>query len=173
MVAAAAAGAVAAVAGAGAEPGPALSESTVRVSRLGGGLRVVTEAMPDAAFGVYELVRALCLHAVGRESEALRMVEAAGVALVDAGLGSDDYLDELAAQDLAAFYGYVGDAQEAARWVRFAFDRSPAGVDARVLGSELFASVEADPSFLAAVEQSQRDARARVAEARTRIAPPL
>ena len=124
-------------------------------------------------FDVYQLVRALCLHAVGRDAEAREMVDSVATTLLQGGIRDDGYLDELTAQDLASYYGFVGDVPEAARWVRFAFELSPSGVDTRVLGSDLFAAVESDARFIAAVEESQLEARARVADAGSRITAPL
>ena len=58
-------------------------------------------------------------------------------------------------------------------WIRAAFERSPSGVDDRLLGSELFAPVRTDPSFTPAVERIQNEARARVLEMRRSIESPL
>jgi tetratricopeptide (TPR) repeat protein len=92
-------------------------------------------------FGVYELVRALCLHQLGRLEGARAMVEEAGTRLMSSGIADTDYLPDLVAQDLASYYGLLGDAPEAARWVTEAFKLSPAGVDERLLGSALFDAV--------------------------------
>ena len=66
------------------------------------------------------------------------------------------------AQDLTAYYGFVGDAAKATEWLRFAFDLSPAAVDTRILDSELMDRVRTDPDFAAAVEEVWENARARV-----------
>ena len=124
-------------------------------------------------FGVYELVRAICLYTLGRDAEARRLVADAERRLESDGLGDAPYLPEVAAQDLASYYGLVGDADGAERWLRFAFERSPAGVDARILGSSLFDPVRDDPSFAAAVEEVRASARARVAQARATVESPL
>jgi serine/threonine-protein kinase len=120
-------------------------------------------------FGVYDLVRALCLHSLGREEEARSMAIEAGGTLTSSGIADDRYLDELVAQDLASYYGLVGDAANATRWLRYAFDLSPAGVDDRVLFSALFAPVRDDPGFAAAVAESKADARIRVSQTRARL----
>ena len=120
-------------------------------------------------FGVYDLVRAICLHALGRRDEAADLAIAAGTTLTSVGIADGEYMDELVAQDLAAYYGYVGDAANATRWLRYAFDLSPAGVDERILGSALFEPVRPDRTFAAAVAEAKADARVRVNQARTRI----
>ncbi len=97
------------------------------------------------------------------------MAAAAGTRLTSSGIDDDRYLAELVAQDLASFYGLVGDAANATRWLRHAFELSPAGVDARILYSELFEAVRDDEGFAAAVTQVKADARAGVDRARTRL----
>ncbi len=124
-------------------------------------------------FGVYELVRALCLHAAGRTEEARAMVRAAEDRLTDTGIDDPSYLPELTAQDLAAYYGYVGDAAAAGRWVEYAFELSPAGVDERILGSALFDPVRDRPEYSAALTAAREDARARVFSARRSVESPL
>lgn len=123
-------------------------------------------------FGAYALVRALCLHAAGRPAEARAAVETAEV-LLESGAPDDDYLPELIAQDLASYYGLIGDAPGAERWLRHAFELSPAGVDARILGSALFEPVRSDPRFARAVTEVHAAARDRVARERALMNGPL
>jgi hypothetical protein len=80
---------------------------------------------------------------------------------------------DLLAQDVASYYGMVGDSDEALRWIETAFELSPSGVDARLLGSELFAPVRDEPGFAAAVEAIREAARARVRSTVGELAPPL
>ena len=120
-------------------------------------------------FGVYDLVRAVCLHSLGREREARDLAVSAGAAVTSSGSGDEDYLDELVAQDLASYYGFIGNATGATLWLRYAFDLSPAGVDARILGSALFEPVRDDPAFAAAVAEVRADARVRVNQERARL----
>lgn len=127
----------------------------------------------DLDFGVYELVRAICLQALGREADARRLVSEFERRLETTGLEDTSYLTELAAQDLASYYGFIGDTDGAIRWVQFAFDRSPAGVDARILGSALFDPVRDEPAFAAAVDDARASARARVLRERGSVGSPL
>ncbi len=124
-------------------------------------------------FGVYELVRALCLHALGRGNEARVLVEAAEDRLEDSGFDDPDYLPEVTAQDLASYYGFTGDPANAARWVRYAFTLSPAGVDERLLGSALFDAVRDDPEYATALQEARAEARARVLQGRQSVESPL
>jgi serine/threonine-protein kinase len=125
----------------------------------------------DLDLGVYGLVRALCLHSIGRPADARAMVGDTEQRLGSTGIGDVDYLPELVAQDLASYYGFVGDAEGAARWVTYAFDLSPAGVDARLLGSALFDPVRQDPSFITALNEAQSRAREEVLRARAQVGP--
>ena len=120
-------------------------------------------------FGVYYLVRAVCLHSLGREQEAREMALTAVAAVTSSLIGDEDYLDELVAQDLASYYGFIGNATGATLWLRYAFDLSPAGVDARILGSALFEPVRDDPAFAAAVAEVRAGATIRVNQERARV----
>ncbi|MDX1647896.1 MAG: hypothetical protein R3304_12190 [Longimicrobiales bacterium] len=131
------------------------------------------EACLDLDFGVYELVRALCLHAAGRRAEARALVEATEERMTESTIEDPRYLPELIAQDLASYYGYVGDAESAARWVTHAFSLSPAGVDERLLGSALFDPVRDDPRFVTALTAAHEQARRRVVEGRRSVESPL
>ena len=124
-------------------------------------------------FGVYELVRALCLHQFGRLEEARAMVEEAGTRLMSSGIADTDYLPDLVAQDLASYYGLLGDAPEAARWVAEAFTLSPAGVDERLLGSALFDAVRENSEYAGALGEAQALVRTQVADAGGQIRPSL
>jgi len=124
-------------------------------------------------FEVYELVRALCLHVAGREAEARELVEEAEARLIDVGIDNPGYLPELTAQDLASYYGFAGDAERAGRWVEYAFELAAAGVDERLLGSELFDPVRERPAYSAALAAAREEARARVLAARRSVESPL
>ena len=123
--------------------------------------------------GVYDLVRALCLHTLGRTQEADRLADEAATRVASGAPELLDYLPEVVIQDLATYYGLVGNRSEAMRWIAAAFERSPSGVDDRLLGSELFAPLRSDPSFTLAVERIQNEARARVLDVRRTVESPL
>ena len=113
-------------------------------------------------FGVYDLVRALCLHADGQVDEAMRVVTDAEQQLEIEGSPNADYTAELLAQDLASYYGMTGDPTAALRWIEFAYDLSPAGVDIRILDSALFDPVRSDVRFAQVIEAAHLIARERV-----------
>jgi len=116
--------------------------------------------------GVYDLVRAICLHTAGREAEAAQLAKEAGLALSSSGMSDTYHMDDMAIQDLASYYGLVGDAPNATLWLRRAFDLSPTGIDFWTLNSELFDAVRSDVDFADAVVEVDREAIAKVAALR-------
>jgi len=112
--------------------------------------------------GVYGLIRALCLAAVGREGEADELVAEAEAELADGAVFDEEYSPALSYQDLAVFHAFTGDAEGAARWLRAAFDESPFGVDPRLLDSALFDPVRVDSSFAAALAEVRAEAWPRI-----------
>jgi serine/threonine-protein kinase len=124
-------------------------------------------------FGVYDLVRAICFHTLGRADQARDLVNEAEERIEVGDIRDSRYLTEVTAQDLASYYGLIGDVDGAVRWMRFAFERSPAGVDARILGSALFDPVRDDPAFLSALEEVRSGARTQIARARAAVGSPI
>lgn len=105
--------------------------------------------------GVYAAVRALCLQVLDRSDEASALIAGLEERLAGVEGVYPGYLDELVMEDLAAFHAFTGDAARAAGWLRRAFDRSPNGVDARILGSAIFDLVRDDPDFRDAVNEAR------------------
>jgi serine/threonine-protein kinase len=101
--------------------------------------------------GPHQGTRALCLWARGDVEEATRMVES--LASDFPAPPSEAFRPVLVAEDLAVFYGYSGNAQEALRWIEAAYDQSPTGVELRVLESDLFDPVRETPGFQSAVDR--------------------
>jgi len=120
----------------------------------------------ELELGVYVVVRALCLYRMERESDAMEIVREAERQLREDDFQDSDYMHVVIAQDLASYHAWTGNVDAAIRWTTWAFDLSPAGVDERILDSELFEPVMQDPDFAAALERSQSRAHQRVAEER-------
>ena len=152
-------------------------ESQLLLAKAFEGRALALVGTPDECltidFGIYDLVRAICLHAAGQIEEARRIVATAEQQLETFGSPSTDYTAELIAQDLASYYGLIGEPGPATRWLRFAFDLSPAGVDTRLLGSELFDPVRDAPEFAEALTALQQQARERVMETRRSLSGAL
>jgi serine/threonine-protein kinase len=116
--------------------------------------------------GPHQVVRAMCLAAMGREAEAARIVDSVTAALSrpeSQPLG--DYTEVLVAEDLACYFAYGGDAQAALNWLSRAYSDSPTGVEVRVFESELFDSVREDELFERVARQIRAGIWSQVVEA--------
>ncbi len=131
------------------------------------------EACLDLDLGVYETVRALCLHTLGRTEDARGVAEAAQTRLESWDPEASEYMADVVVQDLAAYYGYAGEPDRALGWIEEAFRLSPSGVDDRLLGSALFDPVRDTPGFAEKLDAIRRGARSLVVETRGRLEPPL
>ena len=121
----------------------------------------------DLDLGVYDAVRAICLQSIGQEEDARAVATQAASSLDAGGMANSLYSGEVVAADLAAYYGYVGDAEEALHWIDVAFELSPAGVDVRILDSALFQPLGDDEAFRTELARIRQDARARMNYQRT------
>jgi tetratricopeptide (TPR) repeat protein len=110
--------------------------------------------------GPYRGTRAACLWTAG-EREAAELL-AARIEETFAAELPDGFTPVLEAEDLALFYAWTGRVDPALRWVREAFERSPTGIERRVLESDLFDPVSDDPRFREAIASIREGLWARV-----------
>jgi len=130
----------------------------------------------ELELGPHAVVRATCLHSLGRRSEAQAIVDSVVTVLKTETLSDTVFNEVVRAQDLAAYYGWTGDPRQSLEWLRRAYELSPSGVEPRVLGSALFDRVRDDPAFARAVEEIHSEIWPRVLAAgeaayRQRVAP--
>jgi hypothetical protein len=85
-------------------------------------------------------VRAVCLHALGREADARALVDSIARAL-ETGTHDSLFTDVIPVADLAIYHAFAGDLQAALNWIERAYELSPRGIDHRVLESPLFDNV--------------------------------
>ena len=111
--------------------------------------------------GPYQGTRAACLAALGRQAEATKVADSLARALANHTL-DPAYGEALAAQELAIYSAWVRRPAEARRWIRAAFERSPIGLDPRILRSGLFDEVLRDPEFAKDIATLPGEAWARV-----------
>ena len=87
----------------------------------------------------------------------------------EAGNSASPYSEGLPAQELAIYYAWTADAALALRYLQMALERSPVGVDQRIVQSGIFDRVRAAPEFTRQLEALQDAAWPRVLEQRRRL----
>ena len=114
-------------------------------------------------------VRAACLHAAGRRSEARLLVDSLHRMVASETGGDAVYAEVIPVQELATWYAIRGDVERTLEFVQRAFAASPAGIDPRVLQSGVFESMRRDPGFQAELERLTQGVWPRVLEQKHRI----
>ena len=92
-------------------------------------------------------VKAMCLRAVGRDREAQVLVASLDRLTANEGDVNAEYADVVPAQELATYYAWIGNAREAMRYLTLAFERSPVGIDLRIVQSGVYDRVRNMPGF--------------------------
>ncbi len=97
-------------------------------------------------FGPHDVVRATCLHQLGREAEATAIIDSV-VGELDSEIAVDaSYTNVNSLADLATHYAWIGDGASMLFWLDRAFEVSPMGVWGRILRTRLFSRVRNIPS---------------------------
>ena len=117
-------------------------------------------------------VKALCLREVGREAEAKQLVDSLRRAAESPGETGSAYSAVVLAQELATYYAWLGDGEQTLKFVRLAFERSPVGIDQRLVQSGLFDKVRKTPGFESELRRLQEATWPRVLEQRQRLDSP-
>lgn len=76
-----------------------------------------------------------------------------------------DYSQLICAEELACYYAWTGEVDQAITWLDIAFELSPSGVEPRVLESALFARITTGPEFQREMERVRSMAWERVKRA--------
>ena len=116
----------------------------------------------DADLGPHAGLRAVCLRAAGRASEAVSIIDSLQRDAAANHLTDSIFTDVLRLEDLATYFAYAGDATQAAVWADRAYARAPNGITVELLESGLFAPVRSDPKFQAVLERARRRAEDRL-----------
>jgi serine/threonine-protein kinase len=128
-----------------------------------------TAACANLDLAPYYGVKAICLAALGQESEASALVDSLRSALAGGRNVKSPFSDLIPAQELAIYFAWLGNAAEALRYLQRAFAESPVGVDQRILQSGVFDRVLQAPGFVAELKHLQDAVWPRVLELRERI----
>ncbi len=120
------------------------------------------ESCSNLLLSAYRVLRATCLDASGRSADAEKII--AGVLNnIDAErISEPGYTEVITFEELATYYAFIGDAENAQQWLMRSFAVSPAGIEFRVLESALFNRVRNDHDFNAAVSAIRADLYAMV-----------
>jgi serine/threonine-protein kinase len=114
-------------------------------------------------------VKAICLAGAGQPGPARLLVDSLR-RMVESDTGGDAvYSDVLPAQELATWYAWNGDPAESLRYLRLAFERSPAGIDLRIVQSGAYDRVRGAPGFEPELNRLQEAVWPRVEEQRRRL----
>jgi tetratricopeptide (TPR) repeat protein/TolB-like protein len=113
------------------------------------------ETCADLDLGPHSVLRATCLHEMGRSEEAEALVDSVKVALEAGTIDDEVFTEVVRTADLAVYYARLGDPSESLRWVTESYERSPSGIDERALQSALFDRVREDPEFSRGLERAR------------------
>jgi TolB-like protein/tetratricopeptide (TPR) repeat protein len=112
--------------------------------------------------GPYVVVRALCLHSMGRTRDAVRIADSLRVAFNAAGIGDSTFNIVGAARGLAEYSAWTGNAEESLKWLERAYEISPVGEDLQVLDSGIYDRVRNDAHFTSGLQRIHTKIYARV-----------
>jgi serine/threonine-protein kinase len=113
-------------------------------------------------------VKAMCLEGAGQQPAARAIVDSLR-RVVDAGNSASPYSEGLPAQELAIYYAWHGDATATLRYLGIAYERSPIGVDQRIVQSGVFDRVRQAPGFSTELQRLQDTVWPKVLEQRQRL----
>ena len=116
----------------------------------------------NLALGPHQVLRATCLKISGRGDEADTIIEEVLDDIRNKTLQVDGSTEVVVFEDLAVHFAYRGDPENALFWTARAYAASPAGVEIRVIESELFDKVRDDPDFAASIAAIRGDLYNRV-----------
>ena len=121
------------------------------------------------SLGPHRVLRATCLKIAGRSDEADAILDDVLADIRNRNLRVDGATDVVVFEDLAVYFAFRGDAENALFWSARAYAASPAGLEVRVLESQLFDKVRNDPTFSASVTAIRDDLFDRVRRDSTRF----
>ena len=107
--------------------------------------------------GPHQVLRATCLKLSGQAAEADDIIEQTLADIREDRLRSNGTTDVAIFEDLAVYFAFRGDAENALFWSAKAYAASPVGLEIRVLESQLFEKVRDDPRFSTAIAGIRAD----------------
>jgi tetratricopeptide (TPR) repeat protein len=122
----------------------------------------------EVRLGPYIGLHAVCLHAIGRHTEAAQIIDSLRAAFVGGTAGDSTFSPVVAARGLASYFAWTGNAAESLAWLERAYALSPIGGDVREIASGMYDKVQNDPAFKAGIERLHTNVYLRVSRERAR-----
>ena len=107
--------------------------------------------------GPHRILRATCLKLSGQAEEADEIIDKTLADIRESRLRTNGTTDVAIFEDLAVYFAFRGDADNALFWSAKAYAASPVGLEIRVLESQLFDKVRDDPKFSASIAGIRAD----------------
>jgi TolB-like protein/tetratricopeptide (TPR) repeat protein len=107
--------------------------------------------------GPHRILRATCLKLSGQAEEADEIIEQTLADIRESRLRTNGTTDVAIFEDLAVYYAFRGDPENALFWSAKAYAASPVGLEIRVLESQLFDKVRDDPKFSTSIAGIRAD----------------
>lgn len=116
----------------------------------------------DLDLSPHRAVRAMCLYSAGRTDEAGTLVGSLVASADNEQLAGAEISAATLLRDLAAYFAWIGDAEQSSRFLKSAFAATPYGVDFRLWSSGVFERVKGQSTVAAAYATAQATAWERV-----------
>jgi hypothetical protein len=116
----------------------------------------------ELPLGRYVAMRALCLHTLGRKTEAKALIDSIATMAVNASRPGGHFSDIEPSESVALYYAWIGDVGGTLLWLNRATDISTSAAPFFFLNSTVFAKVRHNPEFVAGLAKLDADIWARV-----------
>ena len=113
----------------------------------------------------------MCQHSRGDVAVAMQTVDSLKSTIGSTAQPSD-HAEMVSYRDIATFYAWIGDVDEALAWMERAFTWSHNAVEFRVLASGIFDNVRDDPGFQSGLEEIRSRMRERFLQEETGLRRP-
>jgi tetratricopeptide (TPR) repeat protein len=149
------------------EPGLAVPRMLEAIASL---LMGQPEHGAELVRGLYPALWAMCQHSRGHTAEAAQAIDSLRNTLDTSDPTAATHSDMVAYRDIATYYAWIGESDEALSWLERAFALSHNAVDSRVFESGVFDNVRNDRRFRRGFEELRNQMHERLRQERLGIA---
>ncbi len=150
-------------------------ESTLAVPRFLEAIASLLDGRPDDCLDglrdSYPGLRAMCRHSRGDVAGAMQTVDSLKSSLGETSVPSS-HAEMVSYRDIATFYAWIGDVDQALTWLERAFTWSHNAVEFRVMASGVFDGVREVPRFRSGLERIHGGMRERFAQEEAALGSP-